>query len=63
MLSKAGLVAALLATVSITSTEALETSYKTRPSWSRIPRSPLELGHEYSEHVLAKRQLPADVTK
>lgn len=62
MLSKSG-VAAVLATLSITVCEAVETSYKTRPSWSRVARSPLELGHEYPEHVLSKRQVPAAVTK
>jgi hypothetical protein len=59
MISKAGALAVFLATLSITSSEAID---KTRPSWSRVARSPLEAGHEYPEHVLNKRQLPAEVT-
>jgi hypothetical protein len=62
MLSRSGLIATILA-ASITGSQAIETSFKTRPSFSRIPVSPAENGHIYPEHVLSRRQLPPDVTK
>ena len=36
---------------------------KDLPGRSRVPSPPSERGFVYPEHVLAKRQLPADVKK